>query len=102
MSLFGGPALLGASLGTWLALEISESTFQKVLAFLMVGITLLTLWQSPGGADDQGLPISMPRRFLRVSGFFIIGLYGKFVQAGVGILLLAMTSYIGLGLQYIR
>ncbi|MEC4673505.1 MAG: hypothetical protein VST68_04895 [Nitrospirota bacterium] len=42
MSLFGGPALLGAPLGTWLALEISESPFQKVLAFLMVGITLLT------------------------------------------------------------
>lgn len=93
-----GPALLGAPLGTWLALEMPDATFQKVLAFLMVGITLLTLWQSPVVAEDRQLHFNFFRRLVRASGFFIVGVYGGFVQAGVGFLLLSMTPYLGLDL----
>ncbi len=104
------PATLGAIPGTLLALVISDRAFQKTLAFLMIAVTVWTLW-SPGrkpGADSSadGGQTSTSRRwrangasYLALgAGFFFAGLYGGFVQAGVGFLLLAVTSMGGLDL----
>ena len=41
------PAMAGAVLGTWGALEIGDDAFRQVLAFLMVAVTLWSLWKSP-------------------------------------------------------
>ena len=92
------PAVVGAPLGTWLALSIQEATFQKVLAFLMVGITLWSLWNSRVGRSKAGVSPSEKQVFLTALGFFMIGVYGGFVQAGVGFLILALTSFLGLDL----
>jgi len=90
------PAAAGALLGTWGALVISDEAFKRVLAFLMVAISLYTLWRPPrpaGEADDDGRS-----RWLLAAVFFGIGIYGGFVQAGVGFFLLAGTTYAGLDL----
>ncbi len=101
------PATLGAVPGTWLALTISDRAFQKTLAFLMVAVTIWTLWSAGGKPDssdaDSGATSRRGRadgtRYLALgAGFFIAGLYGGFVQAGVGFLLLAGTSLAGLDL----
>ncbi len=91
------PATLGAIPGTWLALTISDRAFQKTLAFLMVAVTIWTLW-SPGGKPGSNDANSRPRYLALGAGFFIVGLYGGFIQAGVGFLLLAGTSLAGLDL----
>ncbi len=90
------PATLGAIPGTWLALAISDRAFQKTLAFLMVAITLWTLW-SPGGKLRLH-PASRGRTAVLAAGFFAAGVYGGFVQAGVGFLVLAVTTAAGLDL----
>ncbi len=89
------PATLGAIPGTWLALVISDRAFQKTLALLMVAVTVWTLWSpssKPGSGDAK------TRFWILGAGFFVAGLYGGFVQAGVGFLLLAGTSLAGLDL----
>ena len=93
------PATGGAVLGTWIALWVSDQLFQKILAFLMVALTLWTLWDplkaqhTPAG--DSGKP---PLKAILGVGFFLAGVYGGFVQAGVGFLILAATSLAGLDL----
>ncbi len=89
------PATLGAIPGTWLALAISDRAFQKTLALLMVAVTVWTLW-SPG--YKPGSTEAKTRFWALGAGFFVAGLYGGFVQAGVGFLLLAGTSLAGLDL----
>ena len=42
------PASLGAVAGTVLALSIGDAAFRKVLAFLMIAVTLWTLWDPLG------------------------------------------------------
>ena len=42
------PAMVGAVLGTWAALEVSDEAFRKLLAFLMVAITLWSLLDRSG------------------------------------------------------
>ncbi len=90
------PASAGALLGTWLALEIADDAFRRVLAFLMVAITLLTLWDPVARYSGPARP--RPRAALLAAGFFVAGIYGGFIQAGVGFLILAVTTLAGLDL----
>jgi hypothetical protein len=115
----GLPAALGSALGTWLALVISDRAFQQILALLMVVISLLSLWtprrrkgrHPPAKTDGTGADAEDPdagasdgeapgdRRWLLLAvGFFLAGIYGGFVQAGVGFLVLAVTTAAGLDL----
>lgn len=94
------PALAGAALGTWAAIEIDDRAFRRLLALIMVLVSLWTLWdpvgrrvQSPG-AVEPGLQLGLRTVLL----FFAIGIYGGFVQAGVGFLLLAATTLVGIDL----
>jgi len=91
-----GPATLGAALGTWAALMIPDSVFQRLLALLMVIFALLSLWapRKPERLHKR------PRHVTSVlaASFFAAGIYAGFVQAGVGFLILAVTSLAGLDL----
>lgn len=83
------PAVAGALLGAGIATVLDKSTMERAIAVVMV-IMLVVL-------------ISNPKRWLRekseaVAGrpgigvillYFVIGIYGGFIQAGVGVLLLS-------------
>lgn len=95
------PAVVGALVGTWLALVISDAAFQRALAILMVVISLFTLWDPRRLRSEdapEGTPQSLPGRILFALAFFAIGVYGGFVQAGTGFLILAATTLAGLDL----
>lgn len=95
------PALGGAAVGAWLALRIPAFAFARILSIAMLAVTLLSLWQSRrardvGKAESPGA--GSPRRAWVMGGFFLAGIYGGFIQAGVGFFILAMTSAAGLNL----
>ncbi len=102
------PATVGAALGTWVALVVDDDSFKKVLAFLMVTISLWTLIDplkamtarsgkslAESGAMGKG---GWGRRLGLFLGFLAVGAYGGFVQAGAGFFILAVTSMAGLDL----
>lgn len=91
------PATLGAALGAWAALEVSEDAFRKILASLMILISLWTLLKPlRAGREDSNARQVSPA--LLAIAFFLVGAYGGFVQAGVGFFLLAATTLAGLDL----
>ncbi len=92
------PATVGSVFGTWAALIISDEAFKKILAGLMVIVTLWTLWDPTRKAAQQKKGRPQDQFFLLGLGFFAVGLYGGFVQAGVGFFILAVTSMAGLDL----
>ena len=96
------PATAGSVFGARLALMLDDRQFQRVLVWIMVGVTLWTLVRSSrrraGGAvaespDDQ---VARVHRWALAGGFFFVGVYGGFVQAGVGFLILATLGLAGL------
>lgn len=91
------PSCIGAYLGAVVSLRLDEATFRRVLAVLMVVITLGSLLWRPR-QNDPDRPLSPRARWLMAAGFFVAGIYGGFVQAGVGFLILAVTSLAGLDL----
>lgn len=104
--LVAAPAIGGAILGTWGAIEIGEETFRRVLGVLMVAATLWILWdplaeRRPDAAIRPGGSIAtdgVGRRAGLAAAFFAVGVYGGFVQAGVGFLLAAVAIWAGLDL----
>jgi uncharacterized protein len=100
------PSSLGSIVGTWLALRTHDALFKDLLALFMVVLTLWTLLRRDppptlGGTEAEvSSPATLgPRRLTWVGlGFFGAGVYGGFIQAGVGFLILAVTALGGLDL----
>lgn len=96
-----GPATAGALLGTWMALVISDEAFRKVLALLMVTVTLWTLLAGDRAPQETVERVPRPvgwRGAALAAGSFGVGIYGGFVQAGVGFFILAVLGLAGLDL----
>jgi uncharacterized protein len=91
------PTLLGACVGVWGALTIPDIAFRRVLSLVMLAMTLGTLLHRSFGGARPEQPRS-PWHWTMIGGFFIVGLYGGFIQAGVGFLVLAFTTLAGLDL----
>ncbi len=90
------PALVGASIGVWLALTMPDFAFRRVLSIAMV---LVTVWSLLNRQSDQNRrELRPPTHPFVILGFFIVGLYGGFIQAGVGFLVLAITTSSGMDL----
>lgn len=90
------PAVAGSVLGSYAALVVSDAAFKKYLALFMVLMTLTTFIK-PGGvlAPPSETKYTTRRWALLWAFFFLIGLYGGFIQAGVGFLIMAVMVYTG-------
>ena len=96
----GVPAsVVGAVLGTLVAVRIGDLAFQRLLALFMVAMTAWTLWRPLPGAGEAEAPLPVGlRKAGFVVAFFLVGVYGGLIQAGVGFMVLAVTSAGGLDL----
>jgi uncharacterized membrane protein YfcA len=93
------PAVVGAVVGTLVAVRIGDLAFQRILAVVLVGAAAWSVWR-PLKPPDEGIPVlpSGGRRWVFALLFFIVGVYGGFIQAGVGFVILAVTTAAGLNL----
>ncbi len=89
------PAVLGSILGAYCATIIADDLFKKILAFLMVGITLLSMSDPTRGLEKKHMNMTTLRWMIISLVFLAIGFYGGFVQAGVGFLILSAMVFTG-------
>lgn len=95
------PSLLGGGLGAWLLLRTSESTFVRIVPILILGATLLLAAQE---MITRRLGIIARAHDKPTAGWvtfvftfqFLVGIYGGYFGAGMGILMLAALGFIGL------
>jgi uncharacterized membrane protein YfcA len=82
------PAVAGSVLGARLAVDIDQQTMRHVIAVLLLVMLGIMLMKPERWIAAHASPRS-PRLLVEVPVFFAIGVYGGFLQAGVGIFLLA-------------
>ncbi len=83
------PAVLGAIIGAQIAADLNELLMRKVIGVLMVimlGVVIIKPRRWLKGRADA---LDNRPGWLQMLTFFGIGIYGGFIQAGVGIFLLA-------------
>jgi len=90
------PAILGAGLGAWLALQMTDFGFRRLLSVAMLAMTLWTVARPPAAGGHK--EVISPWHPAVVLAFFAIGVYGGLIQAGIGFAVLAATSLAGLDL----
>lgn len=83
------PTLAGALVGTGLAMRLGKREMDIVIAAVLVFMLALILIQPKRWLRDEGEARTDHRGLLTALIFFGIGAYGGFIQAGVGVLLLA-------------
>lgn len=83
----------GAILGIWLAVIVSNEAFAKIFKYLLVLMFLLILIKPKRWLITS---LTDPKISLWLSGpvFFMLGLYGGFIQMGMGVLFLITTVLI--------
>ncbi|MGM0521074.1 MAG: sulfite exporter TauE/SafE family protein [Pseudomonadota bacterium] len=82
------PAVAGSLLGAWLALHVSDVLFEAILITVMTGSAVTMLLPQPQ-LDTRPLTSERltPLIYLAMFG---IGLYGGFIQVGVGVLFIVV------------
>lgn len=98
---FALPAVAGAWVGARIAIDIPDLLFRRVLAVVMLLVLGLILWNPTRRLRGSEAPLTPRRRLAAVVAFFLVGVYGGFLQAGVGFLL--MATLVGItGLDLVR
>lgn len=83
------PAIIGSIIGALFAVEVDEALLEKIIAGLMIGMFLLVVLKPDAWVKERAGAINAKPTILQYIIFFFIGLYGGFIQMGVGFLLLA-------------
>jgi len=96
----GIPALLGAVLGAWIAARISAPAMDLAIGVVMIVMFLVVLvdtnrWVK---SHEKKPPLT---KWLQYVVFFFIGIYGGFIQAGVGFFLLS-GLVLGCGFELVK
>jgi hypothetical protein len=93
----GLSALVGAVIGSTIALEIPNGLFNKILAVVMVLVVFMTLI-NPSLKLKEGeqliLRLGTKHKVLAIIALFFTGIYGGFIQAGTGLFIMAALSFI--------
>ena len=93
--------LPGAILGAWLATVVSNSQFKLSLALVMIGMSLFTLFSSNRQKGDLLDPESYVGTWLGPGiAYFFVGIYGGYIQAGVGFLVLSVLLWQNINLVH--
>lgn len=91
-ALLSACAVPTALVGAWLAVDIDERLFRRILvAVLVVTVVVVARGRANGGGDLEE-PVHRGRLAL---GFAMAGFYAGFIQAGLGFALLALLHGLG-------
>ncbi|MFL1895344.1 sulfite exporter TauE/SafE family protein [Aquimarina sp. 2-A2] len=89
----GLSALIGSLIGAKIAVDIKGETFNQILAVVMILVVLFMVFQPKRNGLETFERITGNYFWWSVIAFFFIGIYGGFIQAGIGIfILLALSS----------
>ena len=88
------PACVGSLGGAWLATVLPETTLRRVIGVVFL-VMLVPILRPRRAAAGEGAVRATPATF---AAFLVLGLYGGFVQVGVGILVLVLFSMLGMSL----
>lgn len=97
----GIPAVLGAYVGSSLAVSLPDQLFNRILSIVMIVVLVMIITRPEKRFLKQvgEETLAGPRKWIAPLVFFFVGIYGGFIQAGVGfILIVALTLVTGLSL----
>ncbi|MFC1579856.1 sulfite exporter TauE/SafE family protein [Thermodesulfobacteriota bacterium] len=95
------PAIVGGIIGAQIAVNLDEQMLRRVIGALMVVMLVIIIARPKRWLKGQLDVLGRRPKALELVIFFFIGAYGGFIQAGVGVFLLA-GLVLGVGYDLVR
>ena len=83
------PTIVGSIIGAQLAVDIQEELFRKAMAIIMIVMLFFIIYKPSAWLKGQSILVKQKVTIWQYIIFFFIGIYGGFIQVGVGYFLLA-------------
>lgn len=99
--ILGLPAVAGSLVGAQIAVNLDETMMRRAIGLLMVIMLVVILVRPNRWLKGERTHLESWPGWSRMLLFFAIGIYGGFIQAGVGIFLLA-GLVLGVGYDLVR
>jgi uncharacterized membrane protein YfcA len=89
----GSCALVGSIIGAHIAIDLNDEAFNKILSIIMIIVILIIVFK-PKIISDK-LSVRLTGKHLRISCivFFFVGVYGGFVNAGIGFVIMLFLHF---------
>lgn len=87
-------SLVGGLIGAYLATDISDLVFNRILAVVMVvvGFSIVLNRSSKNNSGEENM--TPTRQVVGTILFFFLGIYGGFLQAGIGFMVIALLTHV--------
>ena len=82
------PSVIGSVFGAMIAVDVDEKAMRITIGILLILMFFLILWKPDRWVKDHAGNPPLPQ-WAQILIFFFVGMYGGFIQAGVGFFLLA-------------
>lgn len=89
----GISALLGSLIGAQIAVDIKGETFNRVLSFVMIAVVLLIVFKPKLKTKELIERTKGKYTWIGCLAFFFFGIYGGFINAGLGFILILFLHY---------
>lgn len=90
----GIAALLGSSIGAQLAININGAVFNKILAIIMIMVLVIIVLKPKAAVATLVEKTTGMALYKSLLIFFFLGIYGGFINAGIGFLMLLILPYV--------
>jgi uncharacterized protein len=90
----GIAAFFGALIGSRIAVEIDGLLFNKILAIIMIVVVVLMVFKPNYKADLVQARTTGRTLIWSMVAFFFIGIYGGFINAGIGFIIMLFLNYV--------
>jgi len=98
------PAAAGAVIGSSLAVRCPDELFKKIFSFVILFFLFVTMIKRKNDKVTKGQEVfSRGKKAVIAAVFFCVGVYGGFVQGGIGfIIIAALSAFTGFSLVKIN
>ena len=90
----GIASLAGGYIGAKLAVDIDDVLFNRILAIIMILVVTSIVLEPRKKKNNRPERLSLPHQIAGIVAFLFLGVYGGFIQAGIGFLVIAVLTNI--------
>jgi uncharacterized membrane protein YfcA len=90
----GISALLGAIIGARIAVDIEDQLFNRILSIIMILVAITIVVRPLTKPGQQQERMDLKYQVMGIVSFFGVGIYGGFIQAGVGFIMIPLLTSI--------
>jgi uncharacterized membrane protein YfcA len=90
----GIAALFGSIIGAYIAVDIKGETFNRILAIIMIIVVLIIVFKPKINLENLEERLTGKYLWIGMIAFFFFGIYGGFINAGIGFIILLFLHYV--------